>query len=181
VRAVRGIGRRSIRLPGYDYSQPGAYFVTVCADGRRCIFGEVAQDRVVLGPVGAIVAQAWDWLPTQYPYLELDTWMLMPNHLHGILILHEDTMIAMRRGGSRAAPTQDERKPLGQLIGAFKTVSTKEVNRLRGTPGAPLWQRGFYEHIIRNENDLVRIREYTLTNPAQWSLDRENPDRAAAP
>jgi REP element-mobilizing transposase RayT len=127
--------------------------------------------------VGDLAIKAWEWLPNKYPYLELDAWVMMPNHLHGILILHEDRSSRTCRGGSRAAPTPSLRKPLGQMIGAFKTVSTKEVNLLKGTPGARLWQRGFYEHIIRTERELARIREYITNNPAQWSLDRENPHR----
>jgi putative transposase len=113
-----------------------------------------------------IVSATWQWLPEQYPYVELDTWVVMPNHFHGIVFLLDD-----RRGGARPAPTK--RKPLGRLIGAFKTVSTKRINELRTTPGQPVWQRNYYEHVIRNEVDLEEIREYIQNNPLKW-LDDEN-------
>jgi len=183
-----GPRRRSLRLQGFDYSQPGAYFVTMCTDGRRPLFGEVLDNRVVLAPAGKIVAQAWEWLADQYTSLELDAWVLMPNHLHGILVIHDDAYLGIGRGGSRpstcgfgqvTAPTPSIRKPIGSLVGAFKTVSTKDVNVLRGRPGARLWQRGYYERVLRDEGELRRARNYIINNPAQRSLDRENPDRRA--
>ena len=99
---------------------------------------------------GRVAAESWRWLASQYPYVTLDEWTVMPNHLHGILIL-------TGRGGSRTAPTV---KPLGRLIGAFKTVSTRRINQLRRTPGALVWQRNFWEHIVRDEPELQRIRTY---------------------
>jgi REP element-mobilizing transposase RayT len=165
--------RRSIRLPGFDYASPGAYFVTVCSLQRRPLFGEVVNDQVRLSPLGAIAVESWQWLSAQYPYVALDEWILMPNHLHAILILRED-ITGARRGGSRAAPTTSRRKPLGELMGAFKTVSTKRINVLRGTPGEPVWQRGYYEHVIRGEAELKRARNYIVSNPIRWAMDREN-------
>lgn len=171
--------RRSTRLPGYDYSQAGAYFVTICTQDSICCLGEVIGGDFHASQVGELVIRSWEWLPSRYPYVELDAWALMPNHMHGVLVLCDEPLSSIRRGGSLAAPTPSGRKPLGQLMGAFKTVSTKEVNRVRRSHGAPLWQRGFYEHIIRSEKDLARIRDYIINNPAQWSPDRENPDRRA--
>jgi len=161
--------RRSIRLPGYSYIQAGAYFVTVCTQDRECFFGEIVNAKMELNQYGAVVAGCWAGLDRQYPYLKLDQWVVMPNHLHGIILIKE--------GGSRTAPTTDRTKPkpLGQLIGAFKTISTKQINALRGTPGAPLWQRNYYERIIRDENELDRIRCYIQDNPAARDIDRENP------
>ncbi|MBN2099716.1 MAG: transposase [Dehalococcoidia bacterium] len=163
--------RRSIRLGGYDYAQPGAYFVTICTYQRECLLGEIVDGNVRLSASGQIVADAWVWLAVQYPYVELDVSVVMPNHLHGVVVIRDD----VRRGGSRTAPTQG-RKPLGRLIGAFKTVSTKRLNRSRLTPGAPLWQRDFYEHVIRTDAELMAIREYILANPAGWDEDENNPD-----
>ena len=167
--------RRSLRLPGYDYTQPGAYFVTLVAQGRLCLFGEIADGEMQLNEVGEIVAQAWQWLARQYPYVDIDEWVIMPNHLHGIIwIVNND---ASGRGGSRPAPTTHPvhpQKSLGRLIGAFKTTSTKQINILNHTPGAALWQRNYYEHVIRNDDDLRRIREYICNNPLRWALDREN-------
>ena len=94
----------------------------------------------------------------------------MPNHLHGIIMIRDD----IRRGGSRTAPTE-KRKPLGRLIGAFKTVSTKRINELRLTSGGPFWQRNYYEHVIRSEEELAEVREYILNNPARWNEDENNP------
>ena len=114
------------------------------------------------------------WLQKQYEFVELDAYVIMPNHLHGIIFIGEpDNVGGSRTGGSRTAPTK--RKPLGGLIGAFKTTSTKRVNSIRQTPAAQLWQRNYYEHIIRNETDLNRIREYIHYNPARWAQDSENP------
>ena len=150
--------------------------MTACSRQRRPLFGEVVNDQVRLSPLGVIVAKSWQWLSERYAYAFLDEWILMPNHLHGILILRDD-ITGAGRGGSRAAPTKSRRKPLGELMGAFKTVSTKRINVLRGTPGAPVWQRGYYEHVIRSEAELNRARDYIVSNPVRWAMDRENPDR----
>jgi putative transposase len=159
--------RRSIRLKGYDYTQAGAYFITIVTQDRACLFGEVVEGEMRLNPFGEIVAESWQWLAMQYDYVELDEWVIMPNHLHGTIVITDD------RGGSRTAPTV-KRKPVGRLIGAFKTVSTKRINEHRDTPGVPVWQRNYYEHIIRNEDDLEAIRRYIACNPLRWHLDREN-------
>jgi REP element-mobilizing transposase RayT len=162
--------RQSIRLKHYDYSQPGAYFVTLCVQNRECLFGDVADGEMRLNGAGRLVSDSWAWLATQYDHVELDEYVIMPNHMHGVLIITDGC-----RGGSRTAPTEGTRKPVGRLIGAFKTVSTKRINQLRGTPGVPVWQRNYYEHIIRNAESLNRISEYIVNNPGQWELDRENP------
>ncbi len=165
--------RRSIRLQGYDYSQAGAYFVTIVAWQREMLFGDIVDGGdVVLSDFGKIVAEKWGWLEAQYDYVELGEWIVMPNHFHGILIIHDDG-----RGGSRPAPTPIKRKPLGGLIGAFKTVSTKEINLLRDTEGQVVWQRNYYEHIIRNEREMDRITRYIESNPLRWNDDDENPNR----
>ncbi|WP_457651856.1 transposase [Rhodocaloribacter sp.] len=223
--------RRSIRLRGYDYTRDGAYFVTLCVWDRECLFGEVVNGEVRLSDAGRIVADTWTWLAAQYPYVALDAWVVMPNHLHGIIVMGGrddggggdggggmDDGGGGGVGGSRTARTDDaparaddararaddvagrmgdvparaddararagdvagrtgpvKRKPLGRLIGAFKTVSTKRINEIRGTPGAVLWQRDFYEHIVRDAADLRRIRAYIAANPARWDRDRNHP------
>jgi putative transposase len=117
-----------------------------------------------------MAAESWKWLSSAYNYVVLDMWTIMPNHLRGIIFDQPC------RGGSRAAPTSEFKiKPLGQIIGAFKTISTKQINIHRKIPGIPFWQRGFYEHVIRHEEALNRIRDYIATNPLRWELDRENP------
>jgi putative transposase len=163
--------RRSIRLKGYDYSQAGGYFVTICTRNRECLFGEIVDGNIRLNDLGRGVAKCWQWLAEQYPYIQLDEWIVMPNHFHGILLIMNEL-----RGGSRTAPTKQ--KPLGRLIGAFKTVSTKQINEYRDTPYAPLWQRNYYEHVIRNETDLEEIRAYIENNPAKWLEDENHPANA---
>ena len=162
--------RRSIRLRGYDYSQPGKYFVTVCTQDKAAVFGEIVEGKMRRNEYGEIVAVCWGWLAKRYGSVELEEWVVMPNHLHGIIVIPGDGMESKLRGGSRTTPT----KPLGRLIGAFKTVSAQRVNEMRNTPGAPLWQRNYYEHIIRNDDELSKIREYIATNPLRWAQDPEN-------
>ena len=157
--------RRSIRLKGYDYTQEGAYYVTVCVQDRKCRFGNIQEGKMILNDAGTVVNDVWQWLGEQYGYVELDEFIVMPNHIHGIICIND-----AGRGGSRTAPTM-KIKPLGQLIGAFKTVSTKQINMRRQISGDQLWQRNYYEHIIRDEPDLIRIREYIINNPAQWEQD----------
>lgn len=167
--------RRSIRLKGYDYAQAGAYFVTMCTQNRTCLFGDVVDGQMRLNEYGQVVADSWLWLSARYPYVNQDEWVVMPNHLHGIMILTEPDGM----GGSRTAPTEN-RKPIGRLIGAFKTVSTKRLNAMRNTPGVPVWQRNYYEHIVRSEESLDRIRRYIVDNPACWEEDPENPQAVGA-
>jgi REP element-mobilizing transposase RayT len=160
--------RRSIRLRGHDYSSPGWYFVTLCTEGKLHVFGEVVQGEMHRNAAGEMVAACWRWLEKRHHQVKLDEWIVMPNHLHGIIVVTE------ARGGSRTAPT----KPLGRLIGAFKTVSTSRVNAEREAPHAELWQRDFYERIIRHDRELEMIREYIRTNPLRWAADPENPSAA---
>ncbi len=157
--------------------------MTIVAYHRICMFGEVVQDEMRLNNFGKIVTERWEWLPQHYPYIDIGTFIVMPNHFHGILwILESDDN---RRGGSRPAPTglNDDlhpigiqtikNKPLGQLLGAFKTTSAKGINMIRASSGMPIWQRNFYERIIRDEIDLNQISEYILTNPQTWAKDPE--------
>ena len=162
--------RRSLRLKEYDYSQAGAYFVTICVQRRECVLGKVQDGEVSLSSLGNIVAESWAWLEVGYFQVSLDAWVVMPNHIHGIIVLTDG------RGGSRTAPTTKP-KPLGRLIGAFKTISTKRINAMRRAPATRFWQRNFYEHVIRNESALSRVREYIVNNPLHWELDRENLQR----
>jgi putative transposase len=163
--------RRSLRLSGYDYSQVGAYFITIGVKCRQCLLGSILNNQTQLNPYGKIAEYSWNWLSQAYQYVELDEWVIMPNHFHGIIIILENC-----RGGSRTAPTgESKRKPLGRLIGVFKTISTKQINFIRKTRGVPFWQRNFYEHVIRDDHSLNRIREYIVTNPLRWHMDRENP------
>jgi putative transposase len=163
--------RRSLRLSGYDYSQDGAYFITISVKKRQGLLGNIVKNQMQLNNYGKIVEKSLEWLSQAYDQVELDEWVIMPNHLHVIVVIS-----ANRRGGSRTAPTDVSKiKPLGRLIGAFKTTSTKQINFIRKTNGIPFWQRNFYEHVIRDDHSFNRIREYIVTNPLRWDLDRENP------
>jgi REP-associated tyrosine transposase len=154
--------RRSIRLRGRDYSADGAYFVTLATANHEPLFGQAVDGRVSLSVFGTVVADTWRWLPEQYAHVALDEWCVMPDHLHGILVLGCATGVASATtDGVRAAL---RRKPVGGLIGAFKTVSTKQINRLRDTPGAVVWQRDFWDYVIRDQTDLNRVRIYIREN-----------------
>lgn len=182
--------RRSIRLKGYDYRRDGAYFVTICLEGRFAnhpygVLGHIDDGMPILNEYGRISADIWMWLARRFAYVALDAWVIMPDHLHGILVMHGDGDGRHRRVGSRTAPTMSDcatnsnrtadqpgRKPLGRLVGAFKIVSTKHINDIRGTPGETVWQRNYYERIIRNETALHRIRAYIRDNPVCWLSHR---------
>jgi len=161
--------RRSIRLPAYDYAQAGAYFVTIVCRDRELLLVDPRLREVV--------EETWLWLGDRYEFVELDEHVVVPNHLHGIIVINDTC-----RGGSRAAPTRaTNRKPLGQLVGAFKTVSTKRINKICGTLGQPVWQRNYYEHVIRDGEELNDIRQYIVDNPLRWAEDRENPTNLGEP
>ena len=187
--------RRSIRLRGYDYSQPGAYFVTICTHDRQCLFGDVVDGAMVLNPYGKIVWDEWFRTAEIRPYVHLyaQEFVVMPNHIHGIIWIVGDgtetaTDSAMVVGATGRSPLHGRsplppRGPLphslGSFIAGFKSAVTKRINEMRGTSGAPVWQRNYYEHIIRNDASLQRIRRYIAENPLRWHLDRENPGRVA--
>ncbi len=171
--------RRSIRLRDYDYAQSGAYFITVCAHQRQCLFGEIVDGKMQINPFGEIVKEEWFKTAVIRPNVTLfdDEFVIMPNHIHGIIWIVDD--VGARR---RRAPTLERfGKPVSgsipTIVRAFKSAVTRRINALRGTPGAPVWQRNYYEHVIRNEPALHHIREYIATNPARWAVDRENPNR----
>ncbi len=173
--------RRSIRLKDYDYSKAGAYFVTICTRDKGFLFGDIVDGNMILNESGDVVNDTWTWLSNRYPYVDIDTWIVMPNHTHAVIVI-EDCRGASGRapssGGSRAAPTNPKKvKSLGSLIGVFKTVSAKLINEIMDGKKESVWQRNYYEHVIRDEDRLLKIREYIINNPLQWRLDRENPDR----
>ena len=163
--------RRSVRLAEYDYAQIGAYFITVCVQGPKCLLGNVIVDRAELNPLGAAVEACWRSIPDHFQHVELDECVVMPNHVHGIVAI-----VSESRGTSRRPAAEGYGAPiagsLATIVRSFKSASTKRVNEHRGTPGARFWQRSFYEHVIRNDDDLANIREYIDSNPARWEMDQ---------
>jgi putative transposase len=172
--------RRSLRLQGYDYAQAGAYFVTICTWQRACTLGEVVDDRVRLSAIGEILISRWHDLPNHH-LVELDAFTIMPNHIHGVVAILGGE--AGKTGEAGLAPTVGQPKgrkgTLGTIVGSFKSATSKAINERGLGGGAPLWQRGYYEHVIRSEQTLTRIRQYIIENPAKWALDEENPQRRA--
>ncbi len=194
--------RRSIRLKGYDYSQPGAYFITIVTQERTCLFGDVVDGQMRLNDTGEIVRQCWLDIPAHFPNTGLDEFVVMPNHVHGIIVIvgagsprpynapdaqtapdAQSALDAQTTSGAwtgmGAETASIRRATLGQIVAYFKYQSTKRINERRGTTGASVWQRNYYEHIIHDDAALQRIREYIANNPLQWELDRENQNREA--
>ena len=163
----------SARLRGWDYASAGWYYITVCTRNRVCFLGDVAEGIMHLSPIGEIVAEEWQKTETIRPNVELDEWIIMPNHLHGIIVLNH--AIETPRRGVSTANNRTGSKPnsIGSIVGQFKSICTKRI-----WSGGFLnfaWQSRFHDHIIRDEESLIRIREYIVNNPAKWDLDEENP------
>ncbi|MFM7383878.1 MAG: transposase [Microcystaceae cyanobacterium] len=171
--------RQSIRLRNYDYSQPGYYFLTTCTDKKQCWFGEIQNDRMCLNQIGKIVAEEWLNTPQIRLNFQLDQWVIMPNHLHGIVIINKH-ILGLGEGdidilGARNAPLRQEPNSISSFVAGFKSAVTKRINLLRNNWDVPLWQRNYYESIIRDEQSLIAIREYIKNNPYQWKKDPDNP------
>jgi REP element-mobilizing transposase RayT len=202
--------RRSIRLKDYDYSRCGAYFVTICTQERLCLFGDVVDDEMVLSDAGAMIERRWAELPEKYIGIQIDAFVVMPNHIHGIVLIDVESSVGAAPRGrpvsrpneieSRSekesglrdegqpqgvAPTDDRRISLSDVVHRYKSFTTnrysKGVRELGwfSFPGR-LWQRNFYEHVIRNDDELNRICEYIHENPRNWASDDENPANIAA-
>ncbi len=156
--------RRSIRLPGYDYSQQGVYFITVCAERKTCLFGHIYAGQMICNEAGIMLHTQWQSLPERFPGLRLDECIVMPNHFHAILVLDASAQSV----------------GVGQIVGAWKSLTTNgyiDGVRTAGWPTFPrrLWQRNYWEHIVRSDEALVNIREYITSNPADWENDVEHP------
>jgi putative transposase len=173
--------RRSIRLKGFDYSSPGKYYLTICTLNRDCLLGEIHEGKMILSAAGKIVHNEWLRTPMVRPGIGLDAFVIMPNHLHGIVSIrirkgdpagrpgkNDDENRASQRGAPTLKPNT-----IGAIIGQFKSISTKGI-RESVCPGF-YWQRNYYEHIIRDKSELSQIRKYILENPSYWNQDQDNP------
>ena len=222
--------RRSLRLKGYDYTGAGAYFVTIVTQSRSCLFGEILGEEMRLNEAGEMIRTVWEALPRRFPGIEIEGFVVMPNHLHGIIAIHQPVGAGLvpaqdtngqsteptdvgaglvpaqdtddhttKRVTTRFAPTNQnpdcgvENAPtvpnrattrvaptLGDIIGAYKSLTTVEyvrgVKTMEWTPfHGRLWQRNYYEHIVRHEDSLRHLQQYILDNPDRWAFDRENP------
>jgi putative transposase len=206
--------RRSIRLQGYDYSKQGYYFITLCCAFRECLFGEIEENKMILNDFGRIACKEWIKSANIRSEIELDEFIVMPNHFHAIVIIHDDSgrgdrpvgptenpIVQDGRGDRPVAPTNSEYpvapigiidpvaptnsenpvacarpsgpkpKSIGSLMAGYKSSVSKKINQLRGKPGEKVWQRDYFEHIIRDERSLIKIRKYIIDNPGNWSKD----------
>ncbi len=175
--------RRSIRLQGYDYSQAGAYFITLCVHDRECLFGKILDEQMRINQFGRIIEAEWIRLGELREEIELGESVVMPNHFHGILIFKDNiTSNSVGAIHELPLPVRQQRRimALPKIIGRFKMMTAKRINETRETQGLPVWQRNYYEHVIRDEADYNRIAEYVATNPQQWIEDKMYPDNIVA-
>ncbi len=168
--------RQSIRLPEYNYSTVGGCSITVCTYNRECLFGEIIDGKMNLNQCGGIVNDVWNDLPNHYHNVELDIHAIMPNHFHGIIhiIVDGNETIAVGAGLKPAPTSISRRHKLSEIIRGFKTFSSRRINQIRNNPGVPVWQRNYYEHVIRQGTELDETRTYIINNPANWDTDSEN-------
>ncbi|NJM41641.1 MAG: hypothetical protein HC853_13225 [Anaerolineae bacterium] len=185
--------RRSIRLPDYDYAQSGAYFITICTQSRELLFGDVVNDGMVLSELGQMVEAHWQNISAHFDQLALDAFVVMPNHLHGILVLVDSGTPAMERAkhfgdatgqlglhSRNASPLRrgdgTQAGSVAAIVQNFKSVTTRKINQMRGLVGRTVWQRNYHERVIRDARELEAKRKYIADNPMQWALDAENPN-----
>lgn len=169
--------RRSIRLRAYDYTRAGAYFITIVSFQRQCLFGKIIDAEMVLSTGGSIAVDEWRATAWIRPDVDLDAFVIMPNHVHGIVIIAD----MGDRGARPCAPTEHGfgdigRYSLGSLVRSYKAAVTRRIRVLDEMPERRVWQRNYYERVIRNERELHAIRRYIEDNPLKWAFDEENPD-----
>ena len=174
-------GRKSPRLKGFDYASSAAFFVTVCTYGRQHLFGEVVNEEMMLNENGVIVRTEWFWSEVVRPTLVMDAFVIMPNHVHGIVAITHDpggvgthSYASLHRPADDASRLKRAKRSLSTFVGQFKGMTTKNINIQRGTPGLEVWQDRYHDRIIRNERELQAIRTYIECNPAEWLTDKEN-------
>ena len=175
--------RKHIRLRGYDYSLPGAYFITLCTKDRKNALARVVNGRAIRSAIGEVTLRCWKEIPNHHANVEVDEFVVMPNHIHGVVVILDSLTQGENSGrgvqlntptGNRFSRISPKAGFLGVIVRTFKAAVTTWCRR-NGHPDFA-WQRGYYEHVIRNERSLYRIRNYVRTNPERWSLDKENPE-----
>jgi putative transposase len=166
--------RKRLRLADYDYSEPGAYFVTICVKDRGRLLGDVSDGVMRLNRSGETVQDCWNDHAKNPSAIGLDAFVVMPNHVHGIIVIVDQPVGSIHESTLPKTAAKRRAMLLPKIIGRFKMNSSKRINELRGTAGAPVWQRNYFEHIIRNDKSLYRIREYIAANPQRWQSDQEN-------
>ncbi|WP_017653546.1 transposase [Fortiea contorta] len=173
--------RSSMRLKGYNYSSAAFYFVTICTYKRQCLFGEIVNDEMVLNEYGKIIAEEWRKSSEIRQEIELDEWIVMPNHFHAIIVITysgcspSDDSPQTNENPQKIAPPMKPRS-LSSAIAGFKCATTSRINTIRNAPGTAVWQRNYYEHIIRNQFSLEKIRQYIQNNPQSWNKDQLHPN-----
>lgn len=165
--------RRPIRWVGHDYARAGFYYVTICTHDRQNPLGWIEGAQMRLSGMGRVAEECWRAIPDHFAEVELDAFVVMPNHVHGIVVPGDGR--ARHASPLPATPKGPGRRSVGSIVGAYKSSVCRRVNAIGGTPGAALWQRNYYEHVIRNERQSSHIRRYIADNPANWMLDHENP------
>jgi len=172
--------RRSIRLPAYDYAQPGAYFVTLVTHQRKFLFGRIEGEVMQLNAFGRVVANCWQEIPAHFPSVSTAIFVVMPNHFHGIIEIRDEFGAGEGAGAAYMPPQTDQElirdKPisLGTIIGTFKAAVSRKIHQLPGCGDIKIWQRNYYEHVIRDQGEYERVVNYIHANPASWAADREN-------
>jgi len=168
--------RRSIRVPDYDYSQPGIYFITIVTWRRECLFGAIKDGKMQLNKSGQVVWDVWNSLPARYPQISLGAAVVMPNHFHGNIKINEQPVGAIHELPLRVTDQKDRRRmTIPLVVGYFKMNTAKRINKILDSEGVPVWQRNYYEHIIRNDEEYKRIHLYIEANIDNWVDDEENP------
>jgi REP element-mobilizing transposase RayT len=168
--------RKSLRIPGFDYTTPGYYFVTICLDQMKPLLGSIRNNIVFLTPLGNIIQQEWEDIPTHYTHTALDEFIIMPNHIHGIIeIFTPVNTCGLINSPGKNIKEASVRHSLTEIVRGFKTWSARKANRYLGTTGSPFWMRSFYDHVIRTEKTLHNIRHYIKYNPNSWNPNSDTP------
>jgi putative transposase len=162
------VSRKRQRLSGHDYTSPGDYFVTICTDQGHSIFGSIVGGEMHLNTAGQTARDCWNAIPEHFPNASIDTFVVMPNHIHGIIRITTGRPHTETVPRSGAAP-----RSLGAIVGSFKAAVSKRINEARASPGAPIWQRNYFDKRIVEPDGLDRVRAYIRDNPRNWATDPE--------